>query len=251
MNQSTMIESPRAGSLVSIQVGKVNKYGDAAAKRPDEKEWTSAILKHKIGSLVYCTKLGLEGDEQADRKHHGGPDKALLAYPYEHYDKWNEELSAHDWAPGGFGENLTITQFDESTVYIGDVFQIGGVVVQVSEPRQPCYKLARKWGIKELPNLVMQNNRSGWYFRVMQPGEIYQGAEVKLIDRSNEEWSAAHVSYIIRHVGDDFDRAERLYECEQLSGSLRAFFRKAIDQHDPRKQTNWKTKLFSIFNKNS
>ncbi|MBZ0258559.1 MOSC domain-containing protein, partial [bacterium] len=163
MNQSTILNASRSGSVVSIQAGKVKLYGDAAAKRPDEKEWTSAIFKTKIESPIYCAKLGLEGDEQADLKHHGGPDKAVLAYPYEHYGKWREELPEHDWAPGGFGENLTISAFDESSVYIGDVFQIGDVIVQVSEPRQPCYKLARRWGIKELPNLVMKNNRSGWY----------------------------------------------------------------------------------------
>ncbi|MBI1388828.1 MAG: MOSC domain-containing protein [bacterium] len=226
--------SDERGTLISIQAGRIESHGSEFAANPLEKKWISAIVKSPVSGDVKVTRLGLEGDEQADKKHHGGPDKALLAYPAEHYDYWRREYPERNWIFGGFGENLTLTGFTEESVCIGDVFRLGGkVIVQASEPRQPCYKLARRWNWKEMAEVVMKNGYSGWYFRVLEEGVIKAGAAVERIDHPYPEWNTAYVNFIIRHVGDDFDRAERLSQCPPLSESLRRFFRKAIDNHRP------------------
>jgi MOSC domain-containing protein YiiM len=106
--------------------------------------------------------------------------------------------------------------------------------------------LARRWKLDELPNQIIENNRSGWYCRVLCLGKVKAGDQISLLEKGSE-WTVAEVAYMIRHVGDDFDRAERLYQCETLSAFIRNFIRKAIDDHDPRKQPKKPTSFFSFF----
>ncbi len=235
----------KTGNLVSIQSGKTKTFHTASQQGPSH-TWTSAILKGQITGPVPCDVNGLIGDEQADRKHHGGPEKAILMYPAKHYEAWKNEYPDIEWRHGGFGENFTITGFDEFETRIGDVFQVGNLILQTSEPRQPCFKLARRWDLDELPDQIIENNRSGWYCRVLHPGEARPGDLLTLLETSSE-WTIAEVAYIIRHVGDDFDRAERLYQCDTLSQFIRSFLRKAIDDHDPRKKKTNRNAFFSFF----
>ncbi len=234
--------SPEVGKLISLQVGEVQTYSSPQGAENSSRKWTSGIVKTPVTESVFCSQQGLDGDEQADRKNHGGLDKAILAYPYEHYARWKSEYPEKEWQPGGFGENFTLTGFNEFTVCIGDVFHIGDIVIQASEPRQPCYKLGRHWNMKDLPSIVIQNNRSGWYCRVLEPGRVAPREEIRRVQKGSQ-WTIAEVAYIIRHVGDDFDRAERLYHCIELSRFLRDFLRRAIDQHDPRKQPKTRNNL--------
>ena len=116
--------------------------------------------------------MGIAGDQQADRENHGGLDKAVLAYSADHYAFWRVHLNLPDMPHGGFGENLTIAGLDESSVCIGDRWQAGNVVFEVSQPRQPCWKMGRRWNIADLPKQVIQNGKSGWYLRVLVEGEL-------------------------------------------------------------------------------
>ena len=144
------------GTLVSIQIGRAQHYKD-----PD-KSWRSAIRKVAVDGPVQVRETSLAGDEQADREHHGGADKAVLAYSMEHYPYWSAKYPHVGFEPGGFGENLTVSGVDEATCCIGDSFKIGECFLQVSQPRQPCWKLSRRWGLPELAAAVQKNGRSGW-----------------------------------------------------------------------------------------
>lgn len=116
-------------------------------------------------------------DKQADRRLHGGPDKAVYCYPVEHYASWRTVAPQHTalLEPGGFGENLTTEGFDEDSVSIGDTFRIGHATVQVTQPRQPCFKLALRFEAPQMVRAMVRSGFSGWYLRVLEPGLI--GAE--------------------------------------------------------------------------
>ncbi|MGB3480917.1 MAG: MOSC domain-containing protein [Mycobacterium sp.] len=141
----------------------------------------TAIDKQPTCETVEVGHLGLAGDEQGDRKHHGGPDKAVLGYPAEHYSAWAEILGAVE--PPAFGENLTTTGLLESDTVVGSVLLIGSVVLQVSQPRRPCYRLAAFHNHPELAVLTQQTGRTGIYFRVLQPGRLRAGDGIRLLSQ--------------------------------------------------------------------
>lgn len=125
--------------LSSIQIGRPREY-DGQSTKP----WSSGIDKHLVEGPVFVSQTNLTGYQQADLVHHGGPDKAVLAYAFEHYAVWNAEIPSVDFAPGGFGENLTISGLEETECHIGDIVRIGDCLLQISQPRQPCWKLSRR-----------------------------------------------------------------------------------------------------------
>src|SRR5690625_3104157 len=129
--------------IKQLRKGKVKKMGKEGAKDPFQREWESGIFKNPYEDKLWLTKTGLIGDEVADKKVHGGPEKALFAYPVKHYDYWQKELQLEIDA-GGFGENLVVEGADEFTTCLGDTYQFGEAIIQVSQPRQPCWKPARR-----------------------------------------------------------------------------------------------------------
>lgn len=199
--------------IVSIQVGRAQRHEYEAASDGKPRTWTSAFFKSAVAGPVFAQSLGLAGDEQADRQNHGGLDKAVLAYSAEHYADWdailgrsvatgNRLASGFAWsrtAFGAFGENLTIAGLDESTVCVGDRWQAGAVVFEVSQPRQPCWKLGRRWQLPDLPKQVIQNGKSGWYLRVVVEGELAAGAAFELVDRPNATWTIARMNRLFFH----------------------------------------------------
>ena len=182
-----MYQQEPSGRLVSIQVGIPTTCGQAEP----EGAWSTGFFKRPVAGPVQVGQLNLEGDAQADLKHHGGPDKAVLAYSADHYATWQAELAWNDMSYGAFGENLTIRHVDETQVCIGDLWQIGDVVLQVSQPREPCWKLGRRWNNKLLPKLVVKSGRCGWYYRVRQTGTIQADLRVDLVERTHAAWTIA------------------------------------------------------------
>ena len=170
------------GRLISIQVGVPSTHKD------EHGEWTSGFFKSPVASPVRVLDACIEGDGQADLKHHGGPDKAILAYSADHFEAWNNELG-NDFSGGAFGENLTVSGLTETDVCIGDQWQIGGAILEVTQPRQPCWKLGRRWGDNSLPKLVVQSGRSGWYLRVLQTGLISSDSPILRLNRPNPDWT--------------------------------------------------------------
>lgn len=153
-------------------------------------EVESAFVKSRIAGPCRVGPEGLAGDEQADRTVHGGPDKAVYAYPVDHYADWCREFPEHAdlWGPGALGENLAIGGLTETDVCPGDVHRIGSVLLQVCQPRQPCFKLALRFGNRVLPRAMLETGRSGWYYRVLQTGQVEAGDTVVLVERPNPDF---------------------------------------------------------------
>lgn len=208
-------------TIVSIQTGRATTYDHGGAADGKNRSWTTAFLKTPVEGSVRLGELGIEGDEQADRKNHGGLDKAVLAYSAEHYAYWREHFSLAVMPHGGFGENLTIAGSEESTVCIGDRWRSGDVVFEVSQPRQPCWKMARRWQIVDLPKQVIQNGRSGWYLRVLEAGELTAGMAIELASRPRPVWTVARASRLLYHEQGNVAGMEELANLPELSRAWR------------------------------
>jgi MOSC domain-containing protein YiiM len=183
-----------SGTSVRIEAlftGKVESY--AGWKE------TSAIVKTRCAGPVRLTYAGLAGDEQADKIHHGGPDKALHHYPFDHYAHWQTLAPAHPllMAPGSLGENLSTFGLTEDQVSIGDRFRLGTALVEISQGRKPCWKLGKRMDWTTLPALITRSNRCGWYYRVIEEGDVAQGDAITLMERPLPDWNVARVFSLI------------------------------------------------------
>jgi MOSC domain-containing protein YiiM len=208
-------------TLLSVQVGQPQTYQSAAAADGRPREWRTAFVKSAVRGPVWVGTLGLAGDGQADRASHGGTDKAVLAYAAVHYAHWQVELPGKDWQPGGFGENLTIAGVSEDDVCIGDLWQIGDVRLEVSQPRQPCWKLCRRWEQPDLVKRVVSTGRSGWYLRVVAEGTLTAGDLLTLLDRPHSEWTVTRVNRLFYGQDADPEAAAHLARLPVLSLSWR------------------------------
>src|SRR5581483_9340843 len=189
--------------VVSIQVGRPRPHGTPGSTDPMERPYTTGYFKEPVAGPVHVGRTNLAGDGQADLVNHGGPDKAVLAYSADHYPAWRAELGVPDLPYGGFGENLTIAGLTEADVCIGDVWKIGPVLLAVSQPRQPCWKTARRHGRKDMPARVVETGRSGWYYRVLEEGEIEAGLPVELVERPNPDWSVSRANQVMYSEKED------------------------------------------------
>jgi len=208
-------------SLLSLQVGHARELGVPGSREPMDKPWVSGFFKEPVKTPVTLSSFNLDGDEQADLENHGGRDKAICCYAAEHYPSWRAALALPDMPYGAFGENFTLDGVNEETICIGDQYTIGTATVEVSQPRQPCWKLARRWRIKELPAVVIESGRTGWYLRVLQPGTVTAGQELKLVARPLPEWSIARANEIFYRGKHDADASEALGSLELLAESWR------------------------------
>lgn len=211
--------------VLSIQVGQARDYGEEGARAPMDRPWRSAIAKQPVEGPVWLDRVNVEGDDQADREAHGGPEKAVLAYAAAHYDAWRAELDRPELPYGAFGENLTVAELTEESVCIGDSWQLGGATVQVSQPRVPCFKLAYRWRIKDLTARVAKTGRTGWYLRVLDEGEIRAGKEMTLLNRPYPQWTVARATEVERRRRRDRTTALELAACPLLSVAWREWLR--------------------------
>ncbi|MED4205717.1 MOSC domain-containing protein [Neobacillus mesonae] len=207
--------------LKQVFAGLSKTVGDKEAAHLMDREWTSAIFKEPVFGPVWMGKTGLTGDGQADTEHHGGPEKAAFAYADEHYTYWQKELGVSSIGPGGMGENFVMEHVLEDGISIGDTFQIGEAVVQVSQPRQPCWKPARRFRVKTLALQLQNTGRTGWYFRVLQEGFVEDGQTFSLIERSYPQWTIQRCNEIIHAKQPNFDLMRELAACELLAPKLR------------------------------
>lgn len=173
----------------------------------------SAIAKSPRSGPVHIGELGLEGDEQGDLRVHGGVDKAVHHYPFEHYAAWRAELGELPVLAtlGAFGENLSSHGLDESTVCIGDRYALGNAVLEVSQGRQPCWKLNDRFGVRDMARRVQDSGRTGWYYRVPQPGSAQAGDALVLLERPWPAWPLRRLMRLL---------AERVLDPEQLAEAL-------------------------------
>lgn len=155
----------------------------------------SAIAKQPLAGAVRVGPEGLEGDEQGDRKVHGGINKAVHHYPYEHYRRWIEQLGTLPLLaqPGAFGENISTLGLSEADLCLGDVLRCGDVLLEVAQTRQPCWKLNDRFGIPDMALRVQRSGMTGWYYRVLEPGTLEAGQVLSLEHRPFPRWSLARV----------------------------------------------------------
>ena len=207
-------------TVLSIQVGRPRTF-------EGEDPWVTSIYKEPVTGPLRLERLDLDGDEQADLTVHGGPDKAVCVYPADHFPFWRQTLARPDLTAGAFGENFTVAGIVEATVCLGDVFEIGDAVVEVSQPRAPCWKLGRKWERLDLPKLVLREGRTGWYFRVLQPGIVAPGGTLQLRDSPYPSWTIAEVNRLAYAKKRDRLQDERraLAECPALADVWRPSLR--------------------------
>jgi len=202
--------------IVSLQVGQPRQMGDAGWPELRTGPWVSAIIKEDARGPRWLSATNLEGDRQGDPSVHGGHDKAILAYAAVHYPLWRAELGI-EMPHGAFGENLTVTGLDEETVCIGDIYRIGEAVVQVSQPRAPCWKIARRWGIKTLTARVDETGHTGWYNRVLTEGYIDAGQPITLLERPEPDWPVMRATRVMQNRRRDMPAATALARVATLN----------------------------------
>ncbi len=210
--------------IISLQVGRPIELSNDRG-RP----YRTAITKTRVEGPCWLGAQNLTGDEQADLAVHGGPDKAVCVYPAAHLPLWQAALGRDDVGPGAFGENLTVEGATEGEVSVGDVYAIGEALVQISQPRAPCWKLARRWHCKTLAVDVQRTGRTGWYLRVLQEGNVTAGDSLRLVQRPHPDLTVAAVNTGRWHDPGDLDLARALVVCEALADGWRAHFRKRLD----------------------
>ncbi|WP_426578281.1 6-hydroxyaminopurine reductase [Xenorhabdus stockiae] len=197
--------------------------------RSSEKLGSSAINKLLVNGSLQLTSLGLEGDEQAESRFHGGPDRALCHYPMEHYLFWKRQFSElmELFVPPLFGENISTEGMTEESVYIGDIFQWGEAIIQVTQPRSPCYKLNIITGIENFAVIMQDRGYCGWLYRVISSGVTCAGEPIKLLSR-NSDVSVQEAISIAFHSPFDEEQYRRLMGAAGLSASWNLTMQKRI-----------------------
>ncbi|BAX81997.1 MOSC domain-containing protein [Labilibaculum antarcticum] len=183
------VVSTNIGESVEINYhGKIEKTG---------------MYKYAVDQAICLAKNDVVNDSVIDRKYHGGADKACYWYSEKHYEFWKEKFPRSDWNYGMFGENLTISELDEGNIKIGDVFKIGNAKVQVSQPRQPCYKLNYRFDCSSMVRQFIDAGFPGIYVRVLEEGEVRKGDELILLESREESLSIREVYNLLYESSKD------------------------------------------------
>lgn len=219
--------------LLSVQVGLPQTLIDTNFNGDEPTEWTTAFHKGPVTGAVWVAGDNVCGDRQASTKTHGGPDKAVCVYPWEHYSYWRERLDLGELNHGAFGENFTLRGQLEEECCIADIVAFGDVVLQVSQPRPPCWRLARRWQRKEFAVQMEENGRTGWYARVIEEGFVEAGTSMRLLDRPHPEWTVGAAHRLVYQPLVDADQIEALASCNALSASWRETLMKKLTGHQP------------------
>ena len=207
--------------LLSVNVGRRRQFEYKG--RPAE----SAIWKLPIEGRVLARGVNLQGDEQADRSVHGGPDKAVYAYASEDYEWWSEELG-RELEYGEFGENLTTAGLDLTNALVGERWEVGSTVLEVSEARMPCWKLGLRVNDKHFPQHFLAAGRPGAYLRILQEGDLGSGDEIRVLHRPPHDLTVGDLSRI--YAGDRHE-VGRMLGVPQLSASWQEWARDWVDRH--------------------
>lgn len=218
-----------------LLIGKLTTLGEGKTLSGIDK-----TLQSKPIRLCYN---GFIGDQQADKRHHGGPEKALHHYDFAHYRFWKAEignLTILDQV-GAFGENISTIGLDENSVAIGDIFKLGTAIIEVSQGRQPCYKLNLRFQNREMATKVQMTGKTGWYYRVKQQGIVAPVDELMLIDRQAPEWTIARIGKILYHDTLNRQALKAVSMLDILSFSWRKIALKRLEMN---KVENWSARLY-------
>jgi MOSC domain-containing protein YiiM len=211
--------------LISVNIGL-----------PREGSWqgktvTTGIFKEPVEGSIMLRTLNLDGDKQADLSVHGGVSKAGYTYPVEHYEYWQSELPNMKLPYGMFGENFTPEGLLEDAVNIGDRFRVGAAEVIVTEPRMPCYKLGLKFGRADMVKRFLVSQRTGFYFAVLQEGEVETGDRIEPLSRDGNGIAVADITRLYAFEKDDLKMLRRVVQVEALPESWRGYFQHQIERY--------------------
>jgi MOSC domain-containing protein YiiM len=196
-----------SAKVLSVQVGLPKVYATPSNDPDDDREWESGIFKAPIEGPIWAGETNLAGDGQSDLVHHGGSDRAILLFGHSHYPLWSSRLGrALEF--GSFGENLTVEGLTEDDVCLGDIWAVGEVELEISQPRIPCYKMSRRLDAPGLHLQVMQEAQGGWYARVVRQGFVGKGASLTLQSRPNPSWTVRRGFQTYMHKADPAVLAE-------------------------------------------
>lgn len=217
-----------------VRVGRPQRFGPQGQ--------LSAIDKAPVPGPIAVTTTGLVGDEQADRRRHGGPDKALHAYAVAHYPAWAADLpeAADRFRPGAFGENLGIEDATEADICLGDQWRLGDVLLEVSQGRQPCWKLNLRFGVPDMARRVQDTGWTGWYFQVLEPGFIAAGDAARLAARPNPAWPLDRVTQVLYRTMLDLGSLAELAVLPGLPASWRQLAQRRIES---RSVEDWRARI--------
>ena len=210
--------------VISVNVGQ-----------PREVVWkgqtvTTGIFKEAVEGRIAVRSLNLEGDRQADLTVHGGLEQAIYAYPADHYPFWREQFPEMKLPWGMFGENLTIAGLLEDTVHIGDHFQVGSAKLMVTQPRLPCYKLGIKFGRDDILRRFLESGMTGFYFAVLEEGEVAAGDSISLLHRDEHQIKVADIVRLYRQDKYNLDLMRRVVAVEALPEEWRDYFQQRIEK---------------------
>jgi MOSC domain-containing protein YiiM len=209
--------------LASVRAGRVAPLGPQGVP--------SGFVKLPRTDSVRVGLPGLDGDEQADLIAHGGPEKAVYGYASSHYPAWRADFPAiaDHFCAGAMGENLTIDGLDEAALCVGDIHAIGSALLQVCQPRQPCFKLSLHHGNNRLPKAMVRSGRSGWYYRVIAEGVLGTGDAVTLRERPNPDFAFARLVEIVYHGGATQTELARMASMPGLASQWRDVARQMLE----------------------
>jgi len=212
--------------LVSVNVGLPREV--AAQGRVVR----TSIWKDPVEWLVHVSSLNLDGDKQSDLSVHGGPDKAVYAYPSEHYEYWRRELPATDLAWGTFGENFTTEGLLEPDIRIGDRIRVGSAEFLVTQPRMPCFKLGVRFGRDDMVKRFLRSGRPGFYLAVVREGEVARGNVIEFVGRDEHGITVADIASLYARDRDNEDLLRRAVDVPALPESWKGYLRKRLFEPD-------------------
>ena len=215
---------PQAGTLLSVNVGM-----------PQDVTWHgrtvhTAVWKKPVTGPQLVRRLNIDGDGQGDLAGHGGEQRAVFVYQIESYQYWQEQLRRKDFTYGQFGENFTVQGLADDQVCIGDRYQIGGAVFEVTQPRVTCFRVGIRMDDPRMPALLVSHHRPGFYFRVLTEGAVQAGQEIVKIASGPEAMTVAEMDALLYLPGHPRQQLLRALRIPALSGGWKASFQEMLDQ---------------------
>lgn len=207
--------------LISVNIGKSKTYDFNGVIIK------TALEKTPVSDSIFVHKLGFTGDEQAEKVIHGGVDKAVCLYSFEHYKYWENSLNKK-MPESSFGENLTVLGMTEKDICIGDIFQIGEVIIQITQPRQPCFKLTYIHKVPKMSYLTQDSGFTGYYARVLKEGNLNVNDEITLIEKNPHNISVEYTNQILHNDTKNIEAIKKILEVEEIAKSLRKTFEKLL-----------------------
>lgn len=186
-----------------------------------------------IEEKIWLSKHGLADDELAQKR---SPERATYAYPIKHYRFWKEQFTLESLDYGLIGENFSVLEMDEFSVCIGDTYHFGDAIIQVSEPRLPCWQMSQRLQIDDFALYVQNSGRTGWYFRILQEGYVLSRIDIELMDRPYPEWTIAACNEVMHFDKHNLRSAHELLSCELLSSHWKKKLQKRLRGQEPSEQ---------------